>query len=65
MRQSKEMPTEGQFVAMWSNDSEIWSGVFKWINGKLYRYNIFEEDEFGISEIPGKYVTGLIYFTKE
>ena len=40
MKQVDEMPTEGQFVAVWENAHGVWSGTFKCECGVFYRYDI-------------------------
>lgn len=31
-----EMPTTGQFIAVWENNGEIWADTHKYINGTLH-----------------------------
>ena len=38
MKQISVMPTEGQFVAIWEYDGEIWSGTYKYNKGRLMVY---------------------------
>ena len=44
MKQVDEMPTSGQFVAVWIGfDGRIWSDTVKWKSGSLYSYNLFND----------------------
>lgn len=65
MKQHKEMPTEGQFVAVWSNSLGLWSGVYKWIGGDLNEYELYTENKFHTSGRPDQYNDGIIYFTQD
>ena len=38
MKQVDEMPTSGQFVAVWSYGEKIWSEVYMWKDGDIYAY---------------------------
>ena len=38
-----EMPSDGQFVAMWSNGAQVWSATMKWEDGQLKSYNQAED----------------------
>ena len=45
MKQVDEMPTSGQFVAVWSGlDGKIWSDTLRWIDGKIYSYEEFNDE---------------------
>lgn len=35
----KEMPTTGQFVAVWEFNGEIWSDRYQWDKGGLMEYD--------------------------
>ena len=49
MKQVSEMPTSGQFVAVWQNKAGgIWSDTFKINNGEISQYN----NEFGDFYFP-------------
>lgn len=39
MKQVNEMPTEGQFVAVYKFNDNVWSGVYKYEHGELYEYD--------------------------
>lgn len=41
----REMPEEGQFVAVWSYQDVVWSDTFRWIDGELTQYKE-EDDDF-------------------
>lgn len=45
MRQVDTMPTEGQFVAVYSANNAIWSDTLSWCKGCVLIYSE-EEDEF-------------------
>ena len=39
MKKVKEMPTSGQFVAVWEYDGNLWSNTMEWKeDGCLYHY---------------------------
>lgn len=44
MKQVKEMPQEGQFVAIWEHEGGLWSCVYQWQHGELFAYNVHPED---------------------
>lgn len=50
MREVNEMPTSGQFVALWVCGEKIWGETYEWRKRKLYRYDPstgdFEPDLF-------------------
>lgn len=35
----KEMPTSGQFVAVWEFNGEVWSDRYQWDKGGLMEYD--------------------------
>lgn len=35
----KEMPTSGQFIAVWKFKGHIWSDTYKWGDGILYEWS--------------------------
>ena len=39
MKQVSEMPTNGQFVAVWMFNNLVYSATLKWIDEKLYGYS--------------------------
>ena len=39
MKQVKEMPHDGQFVAIWEYNGKLWSSVHKWEDGVLLAYS--------------------------
>lgn len=43
MKEQTEMPTNGQFVAVWVYDGKTWSTTYKWENGDLLRYDETED----------------------
>ena len=49
MKQVKEMPTSGQFVAVWEYNGNIWSGVYinqgRWIDVYLIEKDDFETND--------------------
>lgn len=38
MKEITEMPTDGQFVAVWLYDGEIWSNTYRFHDGITQRY---------------------------
>ena len=40
MKQVDEMPTEGQFVAVWSDGDNICSVALRYIDNNLFEYNV-------------------------
>lgn len=46
MKELKEMPTEGQFVAVYEYNGDIWSGAYQWDeDGCVTEYCLYD-DEF-------------------
>lgn len=43
MKQISELPTTGQFVAVWENKHGTWGMTYKWFDGKLMEYNDMTE----------------------
>ena len=43
MKQVSEMPTSGQFVAVWEWNGAPWSAAYKWESGQLNVYSIFDD----------------------
>ena len=39
-----EMPKSGQFVAVWTNESGIWSDSYIWEDGKVLKYNEVDDN---------------------
>lgn len=39
MNSQTTMPTEGQFVAVWEYNGEVWSDAFKWFDNDLFMYH--------------------------
>lgn len=39
MKEVQEMPTKGQFVAMWEYDGVLWAHTYKWEGKTLFRYD--------------------------
>lgn len=46
MKEVTEMPTDGQFVAVYSYSSEVWSGTYKWDDDLLITEYCLQNDEF-------------------
>lgn len=48
MRQVDEMPTSGQFVAVWQTNNEVCSDVFRWCGdvliSSMLEYDLTSED---------------------
>jgi len=34
----KEMPTSGQFVAVWEHNNRIWCSTYYWQDGELFEW---------------------------
>jgi len=66
MKQVKEMPHDGQFVAILEYNGKLWSSVHKWEDGVLLRYSeprsAFIEANFYEKELPS---LGATYFTRD
>lgn len=60
MKQVDEMPTSGQFVAVWEHDGEMWCETLKWKRDKLFAYSR-EDDEFGDLVLPSHYKTATFF----
>lgn len=43
----KEMPTTGQFVAVWTGENGIWSDTYKWEGSTLYEWSLQEGWQIG------------------
>lgn len=59
----KEMPTTGQFVAVWEYGGNIWSNTFCWDEWKLLCY---VSDEWEWCTIDAGFLrglTGVLYYT--
>lgn len=66
MKEVNEIPKEGQFIAIWSFRGNVWSGVFRIEDEKIFEYND-NENEF---ELSGPYFLGadfknIKYFVME
>lgn len=46
MKELKEMPTNGQFVAIYTYNGEIWSGSYLWDDEGLITEYCLHENEF-------------------
>lgn len=44
MKQVSEMPTSGQFVAVWKWNGAVWSSAYKWESSYLNVYSIFDDE---------------------
>jgi hypothetical protein len=58
-------PTEGQFVAIWTNNGRVWSGTYKIYDGREYQWDTFaqmwcESELYLVYPDPG---TEIQYFT--
>lgn len=64
MMQVDEMPSSGQFVAVWEHDGELWSDVLKWRDGELFSYSKTGPDGFECEEDADFYLNkGAEYLT--
>lgn len=44
MKQVNEMPTTGQFVAVWEYNGQIWSGIYDWQDDYFHEYDNHDDD---------------------
>lgn len=51
MKQISEMPTSGQFVAVWMYNNKIWSSVYKYESGCLNLYSPVDVDFKPIDDV--------------
>jgi len=52
MKQVDEMPTSGQFVAVWQYNKLPWSNVFEWdYGGDLYIYNETADEAYIVEDL--------------
>lgn len=65
MKQLKEMPEEGQFVAMWIIGGQLWSGTFRYDGGQLFEYNVDDCWEECDEYFKGDSFLGCTYFVKD
>lgn len=65
MKEVKDYPKEGQFVAIWEYDNKIWAEEFKWKNGVLRTYNEKEEKFSGKKVRPIEYPWGYDEYCKK
>ena len=45
MKIVNEVPTDGQFLAIWKHDGVVWSQTYRWIEGKCHLYYNYLCDE--------------------
>lgn len=64
MKQVNEMPTEGQFVAMWEYNNKIWSDTFRWVDGSLKISSKDGEDWYEHQLYPGDICENAIFYIK-
>lgn len=46
MKEVNEMPKEGQFVAVYSYNGNVWSGTYEWDDDGLITEYCLSDDEF-------------------
>jgi len=51
MKQVSEMPTSGQFVAVWMYNNKIWSSVYKYESGCLNLYSPVDGDYEPVDDV--------------
>ena len=52
MKQVDEMPTSGQFVAVWQCNKKPWSEVYEWdCDGDLYTYNETADEAYIVEDL--------------
>lgn len=44
MKMQNTMPTEGQFVAVWEYNKEVWSSTYKWYGDHLMAFDDKSDD---------------------
>lgn len=60
IRKTNEMPTEGQFAALWNFNGGLWCATFKYKHGCLHRYDSNEDGwRPDLAPVP---VDGAMYF---
>lgn len=63
MKQLKEMPEEGQFVAVWNFGGELWASSFKVEDDVVYEYGAGEDEWFQTAFF--EHQTNLTFFVKD
>ena len=48
-----EMPTKGQFTAVWIFNNKVWSETYLWVENQLFEYNQGDDDFTTI--VPDKF----------
>ena len=51
MKRADEMPTSGQFVAVWQYNKNPWANVFEWDDGELFIYNENAEELYIVDDL--------------
>lgn len=51
MKQVDEMPTSGQFVAVWEFNNLAYSSTLKWVDGVLFGYSCNNKPDDGFTAI--------------
>ena len=52
MKQVDEMPTSGQFVAVWQYNKKPWSEVYEWdCDGDLFTYNESADEAYIVEDL--------------
>lgn len=62
MRRTKKMPKQGQFVAIWEYNGVLWSGVYKYIEDVIYRYNPYADEFEQLGYSFEAYAENNVYF---
>lgn len=62
----QELPTEGQFAAVWLDESGFMaSNTFNWIGGQVHSYNTVMNDWAVTNEDPYKWAAESLHYIVE
>ena len=65
MKQVKKMPNEGQFVAVWAANGEVWSNTYKWCGTDFLKCHEYHDKWVESSDCPYLNHESPIYFIAE
>lgn len=52
INQTTQMPTEGQFIAIWEYDGKLWSNTCKAIRNEVFIYSNYLDNFYESLDIP-------------
>lgn len=65
MKEVKEAPKSGQFVALYVFNGDVWSGIYRYIDGVLYEYDTVGDDWDETNDyFTGSNFSGQKFFVK-